>query len=261
VNATATTIVTGATGGIGAAMSRAYLREGHNVVLSGRDARKLDALTHSLNAPDRVVSVIGDLRDPRVARVLVDTAVDRFGPTLKNLINNAGTFLVKPFLETTDEDMQPYLDLFKGTYQLTRMAASQIRRQAESTGSTRDNGSVIFISTIFTQGFISQFPCSAVGAIKAAYSGFARNACYELATLGIRVNTLDLGIVETPIYGLDEAGLATLRNMQPLRINGRPENVADATTFLTERSPFTTGQVIAIDGGASAGHYTPSIAE
>lgn len=257
MNLAATTIVTGATGGIGAAMSRAYLREGHNLVLSGRDARKLDTLTHALNAPDRVVSVIGDLRDQTVAQALVDTAVDRFGPTLRNLINNAGTFLVKPFLETTDEDMQPYLDLFKGTYQLTRMAVRQMQGQAECTGSVHDNGSVVFVSTIFTQGFISQFPCTAVGAIKAAYAGFARNACYELAMMGIRVNTLDLGVVETSIYGLDEAGLATLRNMQPLRINGRPEDVAETTTFLTERSAFTTGQVITIDGGVSAGHYTP----
>jgi NAD(P)-dependent dehydrogenase (short-subunit alcohol dehydrogenase family) len=122
----------------------------------------------------------------------------------------------------------------------------------------RDNGSIVFISTVFTRGFIPQFPCSAVGAIKAAYGGFAKNACYELAQAGIRVNTLDLGVVETPIYGLDKVGLASLSKMQPLGINGQPEDVAEAVTFLTERSPFTTGQIIAIDGGVSAGHFSPA---
>lgn len=253
-----TTIITGAAGGLGVELSRAYLEEGHNVVLSGRDPVKLEALRRRLDASDRVATVAGDLRDPSVPAALVDAAVDRFGPTLRTLINNAGTFLVKPFLETTSDDLQPYLDMFKGTYRLTQLAARQMRRQAERAGSVHGNGSIVFISTIFTRGFIPQFPCSAVGAIKAAYSGFARNACYELAGIGIRVNTLDLGVVETPIYGLDQEGLATLRRMQPLGVNGQAEDVAAAATFLTERAPFTTGQVIAMDGGVTAGHYSPA---
>jgi NAD(P)-dependent dehydrogenase (short-subunit alcohol dehydrogenase family) len=124
--------------------------------------------------------------------------------------------------------------------------------------SAYDNGNIVFVSTIFTKGFIPQFPCSAVGAMKAAYGGFAKGACYELGTLGIRVNTPDLGIEETPIYGLDKEELAALRKMQPLGENGQLEDIAVATAFLTERSPFTTGQVIAIDGGVGAAHYFPS---
>jgi NAD(P)-dependent dehydrogenase (short-subunit alcohol dehydrogenase family) len=154
--------------------------------------------------------------------------------------------------------MQPYLDLFRGTYFLSQAVVEQLRDQAQTSHSSRDNGSVVFISTMFAQGFIGQFPCSAVGAIKAAYSGLTRNVCQELAAYGIRVNTVDLGVIETSIYGLDENGLSALRKMQPLEINGKPEDVSETVRHLTERSPFTTGQIVTMDGGVTAGHYAGS---
>lgn len=255
---TPTTIITGASGGIGSALAETYLKEGHNLVLTGRDATKLEGLAKRLNAPGRYALVAGDLRNEETVRSIVSTATDHFGPTLRNLINNAGTFLVKPLMETTSEDLQPYLDLLRSTYLLTRLSVQQMVDQAKVSGSRSENGSIIFVSTIFTRGFISQFPCSAVGAVKAAYTGFARNACLELASSGIRVNTVDLGVIETPIYGLDARGLEALRELQPLNANGQPRDVAETIAFLTERSPFTTGQVIAIDGGVSAGHYVPN---
>ena len=248
-----TTIITGATGGIGQVLAESYLREGQNVVLGGRDPERLQELARRLSASDRVALVAGDLRDLSTAERLVETAVASFGPTLTNVVHNAGTFLVRPFLQTTPDDLDPYLDFFRGAYRLTQCAVEQIQRQAG--GRARSEGAVVFISTQFTEGFIAQFPCSAVGAVKSAFSGFTRATCHELAELGIRVNTLNLGVIETPIYGLDREGLRGLRSLQPLNENGRPEDVAEAVLFLTERSPFTTGQVIALDGGVSAGHY------
>lgn len=253
-----TTIITGAAGGIGVALTRAYLELGHSVVLTGRNAEKLSGLASDLNEPDRIATVVGDLQDVSSAEKIVSAAIDKFGPTLQNLVNNAGTFLVKPFFETTPEDLDPYLSVVQGSFELTRLAAMQMAAQGKARGTTAENGSIVFISTIFTGGFISAFPSSAVGTVKAAYNGFTKNTVHELASHGIRVNTLDLGVIETTIYGLDEDGLASLRKLQPLGINGTPESVADSVMYLTEKAPFTTGQVFAMDGGVSAGNYVPS---
>ena len=253
-----TTIITGASGGIGSELAAAYLREGHNVVIAGRNAERLSALAEALDAPDRCAIVVGDLRDETVPHRIVETAVSQFGPGLRNVINNAGEFLVKPFLETGAEDLKPFLEMFQNTYLLTQLAVRQMTEQpGQEQGKGDLRGSVVFISTIFTQGFIKQFPCSAVGSIKAAYAGFAKNACFELAEKGIRVNTLDLGVIETPIYGLDDGGLAKLREFQPLNRNGSAAEIADMTTFLTERAPFVTGQVLTVDGGVTAGNFAP----
>lgn len=252
-----TTIITGATGGIGTALSHAYLDAGHNLVLTGRNVEKLESLCEQLDAPERIAVVAGDLRQVDAARDIVGQATERFGATLHNLINNAGTFLVKPFFDTTPDDLQPFLDMVKGGFELSRLAAKQMASQASTSGSKSENGNIVFISTVFTGGFISAFPSTAVGTAKAAYNGFTKNAVHELACHGIRVNTLDLGVIETSIYGLDQDGLQELRKYQPLMINGSPRSVADAVTYLTELAPFTTGQIIAMDGGVTAGHFVP----
>ena len=251
-----TTIITGASGGIGAEMAKTYLAHGHNVVLTGRDAEKLHGVAEKLGATDRIALVVGDLREATIPQKIIDSAVSRFGPTLCNLINNAGEFLVKPFLETKADDLTPFLDMFKGTYVLTKLAAQQmIEQSGNGQIIEEDTGCIVFISTIFTQGFIQQFPCSAVGSVKAAFSGFARNACHELAAHNIRVNTLDLGVIETPIYGMNEDELSTLRAFQPLNRNGTASEVADMVHFISEQARFVTGQVLTMDGGVTAGHF------
>lgn len=250
-----TTIITGASGGIGQAMAEKYFNAGHNVVLAGRDEGRLNALAEKLGDPSRIEISVGDIANLDYCSTLISDTVARFGDTLTNLINNAGTFLVKPFLDTTAADLKQFQDFFLGTYCLTQAGVAQMKKQAEASGSGSDNGSIVFISTIFADGFIPQFPCSAVASAKASFGAFTKNVAHELASLGIRVNTLELGVIETGIYGLDSDGLAGLKSMQPLNMNGQTAEVARFTHFLTEESPFTTGQIMAIDGGVKAGHF------
>src|SRR5262245_61980841 len=100
-------IVTGAGSGIGEAAARRFVGLGARVVLNGRDKGKLERVAASLGADDRVAVVAGSIADLGTARRLAEVARERFGG-VDVLVNNAGLFAPKPFLETTPEDLDRF---------------------------------------------------------------------------------------------------------------------------------------------------------
>src|SRR5580658_739520 len=114
-----TAIITGASGGIGAGLVEGFLEEGYNVVATSRDANE------KLNASGSLALVDGDIGKPQTASRAVEAAIDKFG-AIDVLVNNAGIFLTKPFIEFTTEDFDAFVstNLF-GFFLITQLAVKE----------------------------------------------------------------------------------------------------------------------------------------
>jgi NAD(P)-dependent dehydrogenase (short-subunit alcohol dehydrogenase family) len=119
---TNTVLITGGSSGIGLDAARGFLERGSNVVLNGRDESKLSKAVKYLNGNGNVATVAGDVGDKETGEKLVATAVEKFG-SADVLVNNAGIFGLKPFLESTEEELDKYIRTnLKGTYFVTQAA-------------------------------------------------------------------------------------------------------------------------------------------
>lgn len=238
-----TVVVTGSSSGIGLGIARAFLDRGDRVLLHGRDVEKLERARAELDCGNRIEVVAGHLEDEETGKALVDAAVTRFG-SVDVLVNNAGIFEPKPFLDVTADDLDRYLQSnLRGTYLITQAVA---RRMAQAGG-----GSIINIGTVLVNHAIGNFPSSAPIVSKGGVHALTTSLAAELAPLGIRVNMVSPGVVRTPIHrGADVdsyAGLALLDRV------GETEEIAQAVLHLADAT-FTTGVILPVDGGHVAGH-------
>src|SRR5437016_385402 len=130
-----TAIITGASRGIGAGLVQAFLKRGYNVVANSRSITKANPFAAAAN----LALVDGDIGDPSTAATIVDTAVSRFGQ-IDVLINNAGVFIPKPFIEYTTEDFNTLVSTtLAGFLYVSQLTVKQMLRQK--------SGSIINIST------------------------------------------------------------------------------------------------------------------
>lgn len=240
-----TFVITGGATGIGYAVAQAALQRGYNVVLNGRTESKLGKAAEQLGAPERVAISVGDITNPLTAERLINDAVARFG-RIDVLLNNAGTFEMKPFTDYTIDDLDGYLGYLRGTYVLSQAAVRRLRAQG-------GGGAIINISTILALNGVAGLPSSAPIAAKGGITALTKNLSTELAADGIRINAVAPGIVPTPLYGeLTEEQLESLHRMQPLGRFGTPKEIADAVLYLAE-AEWVTGVVLPVDGGVDAG--------
>jgi NAD(P)-dependent dehydrogenase (short-subunit alcohol dehydrogenase family) len=242
-----TVLITGASTGIGQAVARAFLNRDYNLVLNSRDPGRLEAAYESLGRPDDAVLVAGDVSDKAVGQQMVDAALEKFG-RVDVLVNNAGVFSPKPFLDVEEADLDRYYAInLKGTYFSSQAAIPAMQAQG--------GGSIINIGTVLVDHAIGGFPASAAVASKGAVHALTLQLAAEFGTDNIRVNTVAPGIVRTPIHARngienvdDLAGLSLLNRV------GEGEEAADAILHLAT-AKFTTGVVYPLDGGHSAGHH------
>ena len=240
-----TVIITGGATGIGFAVAEQFVERSANVVLNGRTESKLQAAAESLGAPDRVAIVAGDITQSETADRIVDEAVARFGG-VDVLINNAGTFAMKPFTDYTVVELDGYLGYLRGTFVLTQAAVRRMREQGAG-------GAIVNIGTILAHNGVAGIPSSAPIAAKGGITALTKNLSSELAADNIRINTVAPGVVPTALYGeLSPEDLAALHGMQPLGRYGTPKDVADAVVFLAE-AQWVTGVILPVDGGVDAG--------
>ena len=234
-------VITGAGSGIGLDLARRFLAEGSSLVLNGRDKGKLERAAAALGAPERVAVVAGSVGERATSRHLAEVARDRFGG-VDVLINNAGIFAPKPFLESSEDDLDRfYTTNLKGTYFVTQAI---VPLMIEGGG-----GAIINVGTTLVFQGMASLPVSAAMASKGGVHALTVSWAAELARHNIRVNTLAPGIIRTPLIG---DGADAMAAVHPLGRIGEVSDTSDAALFLANAG-FVTGTVLEVDGGYAHG--------
>ena len=232
-------LVTGASGGIGAAIARALHRQGATVALSGTRRQALAGLAAELG--ERCHVCPADLTDPAAPDALLAAAEEAAGP-LHVLVNNAGLTRDMLALRMADEDWQTVLDLdLTAPFRLIRAALrGMLRRRA---------GRIVSISSIV--GAAGNAGQANYAAAKAGLVGMSKALAQEVASRGVTVNVVAPGFVVTPMTdALSEQQKARIAGAIPLGRLGQPEDVAAAVVyFAADEAAWITGATLHVNGG------------
>jgi NAD(P)-dependent dehydrogenase (short-subunit alcohol dehydrogenase family) len=244
---TQTIIVTGASTGIGKAIAGLFLQHGHNVVINSANEQNLKATFNELGHHDQLAMVAGDISSPATGQQLVNTAVTRFG-AVDVLINNAGIFEPKPFLDVDEAHLDSFLSInLKGTYFTSQAAIKQMLKQGE--------GSIINIGTVLVDHAIGGFPATAPISSKGGIHALTRQLATEFGKNNIRVNAIAPGIIRSPLQAKTGVSNAdSLAGLHLLNRIGETQDVAELALYLAS-SNFVTGEIINLDGGHVSGHH------
>ena len=237
-------IVTGGGAGIGKAIATAFAREGANVVIAGRDSRKLERAAAEIGS--HCLPVAADVSKVDDVRKLAVAAIEKF-KRIDILVNNAGILLPGTAESLSEEDFdQTFAVNVRGLWMLSRAVLPQMR--AGRGGSIVNIGSVL--STLGARNRV------AYAASKGAVLAMTRAMALDHAAENIRVNCICPGIVETELvarFNMDESARRQRVAMHPVGRFGQPEDVAGLAVFLaSDESAWITGTAQTVDGGYSA---------
>jgi NAD(P)-dependent dehydrogenase (short-subunit alcohol dehydrogenase family) len=228
-------IITGGSQGIGAGLVKAYRDRNFRVVATSRSIKQS-------GDPD-ILAVSGDISDPETAERVVRETISRFG-RIDTLVNNAGTFIAKPFTEYTAEDFASKIATnVAGFFHITQRVAAEMLKQG--------SGHIVSITTSLTDQPVAGVPAALANLTKGGINSATKALAIEYATRGIRVNAVSPGIINTPMHPAETHEF--LAGLHPIKRIGEIRDIVDAVLYL-ESAGFVTGEILHVDGGQSAGH-------
>jgi NAD(P)-dependent dehydrogenase (short-subunit alcohol dehydrogenase family) len=235
-------LVTGAARGIGLAATKRFLADGWRVALLDIDGENLARTFKALSKPDTTMAITCDVSDAAGVAAAVKSVAERFG-RLDALVNNAGIAIFKPILDVTYEDWQRVLAVnLTGPFLVSQAAVPLMR----------DSGGGAIVNITSISGLRASTLRTAYGTSKAGLAHLTKQQAAELAALGIRVNAVAPGPVDTAMAKAVHTPeiRQDYHDHMPLNRYGLEEELAEAIYFLcSERSSYITGQILAVDGG------------
>ncbi len=236
-----TIIITGSSQGIGAAAVRTFLDRGYNVVATSRNV----TTSKELPASPRLVLVDGDIGQIATAVNVTEAAIEKFG-TIDALVNNAGIFFTKRFIDYTPEDFKHLVSTnLEGFIYITQLAIQQMLLQ-------KKGGSIVSITAALADNPISGVNGSIPMLTKGGINSITRSLAIEYAQDKIRMNIVAPGVVDTPLHENDSKDY--LKTLSPMGSISKSQEIVDAIIYLTE-APHVTGEVLHVDGGSHIGKW------
>jgi NAD(P)-dependent dehydrogenase (short-subunit alcohol dehydrogenase family) len=228
-------IITGAAQGIGAGLVAGYRAQGWAVVAN--------SLTIEPSDDRAVLAVAGDVAEMETADRIIAGALERFG-RIDTLVNNAGVFIGKPFMDYTIDDYQKVVSVnLTGFFLVTQRVIGEMLNGG-------NGGHVVNISTTMVEHAHADSPALLAILSKGGLVAATKSLAIEFASRGIRANAVSLGVIQTPLNPPE--AFASLAKLHPLGRVGQVSDVVDGILYL-ESAPFVTGEILHIDGGQSAG--------
>lgn len=235
-----TVIVTGASRGIGAAIVQAFLSRGYNVIATSRNIS-----TSGQSPSPNLALVDGDITQSATAEKVTEAAIKTFG-TIDHLVNNAGIFYTRPFLEYTQADLRAFVSInLEGFFFITQAAVKQML--AQGTG-----GSVTTITAALADNPMTSAHASVPMMTKGGLNTITRSLALEYAGNNIRFNAVAPGQVDTSLH--DQTPKDVMKTLSPMGAIADPTDIAEAVAFLAQ-SRYITGEVLHVDGGAHIGRW------
>ncbi len=236
-----TVIVTGASQGIGAGIAKRFLDRGYNVVASSRHVTTSAAFSPAAS----LALVDGDIGDPATAEKIAATALERFH-SIDVLVNNAGIFFTKPFIDYTIDDFRSLVSTnLEGFFFLTRLAVKQMLKQNRG-------GSIVTITASLADNPIAGVNAAVPMITKGGLNTITQHLAMEYARDGIRFNAVAPGVVPTPLHQATPPDV--MKSLSPMGRVSSVDEIVEAVVYLTEAETIT-GEVLHVDGGAHRGKW------
>ena len=192
---------------------------------------------------DDVLTVAGDIADPKTAERVISEGMARFG-RIDTLVNNAGVFIAKPFTDYSEADLATALGVnLAGFFRITQLAIAEMEKQG--------SGHIVQVTTSLVDHAIAGVPSVLASLTKGGLNAATKSLAIEYAKRGIRVNAVAPGVIKSPMHPVETH--AALSALHPVGHMGEMSDIVDAILYL-EQAGFVTGEILHVDGGQSAGH-------